>query len=224
MHPRGYYIINNVFRPTFDLKNPQKFQFKKYRKIDLGEPTHTIVPCWMPKLLPPRNKCTDCFAPAPQNCNPFDFYPPTSCKFAQPYTGAYLSRSDAWSLKWSVMDASTLLSRVLMSSKCLCSKIVGLHNQITVLPLPVYVSIPNELKQWNHEELLFWSLQPSLSYNSRKFLFVLAMDRVRIWGHTEESLELFRPHNSILQVYTFAWFEDPFVTCVTIGTCWLELR
>ena len=24
---------------------------------DLGEPTHTLVPCWMPKPLPPRNQC-----------------------------------------------------------------------------------------------------------------------------------------------------------------------
>ncbi len=31
---------------------------------DLGEPTHTLVPCWMPKPLPPRNQCTGCFAPA----------------------------------------------------------------------------------------------------------------------------------------------------------------
>ena len=25
---------------------------------DLGKPTHTLVPCWMPKPLPPRNQCT----------------------------------------------------------------------------------------------------------------------------------------------------------------------
>ena len=30
---------------------------------DLGEPTHTLVPCWMPKPLPPRNQCTGWFAP-----------------------------------------------------------------------------------------------------------------------------------------------------------------
>ena len=30
---------------------------------DLGESTHTLVPCWMPKPLPPRNQCTCCFAP-----------------------------------------------------------------------------------------------------------------------------------------------------------------
>ena len=30
---------------------------------DLGEPTHTLVPCWMPKPLPPRNRCTGWFAP-----------------------------------------------------------------------------------------------------------------------------------------------------------------
>ena len=28
------------------------------------EPTHTLVPCWMPKTLSPRNECTGCFAPA----------------------------------------------------------------------------------------------------------------------------------------------------------------
>ena len=32
--------------------------------MELGEPIHTLVPCWMPKPLPPRNKCTGCFAPA----------------------------------------------------------------------------------------------------------------------------------------------------------------
>ena len=30
--------------------------------VDLGEPTHTLVPCWMPKALPPMSKCTGCFA------------------------------------------------------------------------------------------------------------------------------------------------------------------
>ena len=30
---------------------------------NLGEPTHTLVPCWMPKPLPRRNECTGCFAP-----------------------------------------------------------------------------------------------------------------------------------------------------------------
>ena len=24
----------------------------------MGKPTHTLVPCWMPKPLPPRNQCT----------------------------------------------------------------------------------------------------------------------------------------------------------------------
>ena len=32
--------------------------------MDFGEPTHTLVPCWMPKPLPPRNQCTGWFAPA----------------------------------------------------------------------------------------------------------------------------------------------------------------
>ena len=32
---------------------------------DLGEPTHTLVPCWMPKPLPPRNQCKGWLAPAP---------------------------------------------------------------------------------------------------------------------------------------------------------------
>ena len=27
----------------------------------LGEPNHTLVPCWMPKPLPPRNQCTGWF-------------------------------------------------------------------------------------------------------------------------------------------------------------------
>lgn len=32
--------------------------------VDLGEPTHTLIPCGMPKPLPPRNQCTGWFAPA----------------------------------------------------------------------------------------------------------------------------------------------------------------
>ena len=30
-------------------------------KRDLGKPTHTLVPCCMPKPLPPRNQCTGWF-------------------------------------------------------------------------------------------------------------------------------------------------------------------
>ena len=30
---------------------------------DLGEPIYTLVPCWMPKSLPPKNHCMSCFAP-----------------------------------------------------------------------------------------------------------------------------------------------------------------
>jgi hypothetical protein len=33
----------------------------------LGEPTHTLVPCWMPKPLPPRNQYTCCFVPTLQS-------------------------------------------------------------------------------------------------------------------------------------------------------------
>ena len=29
----------------------------------LGEPTHTLIPCWMPKSLLQRNQCTGWFAP-----------------------------------------------------------------------------------------------------------------------------------------------------------------
>ena len=32
--------------------------------LDLGEPTHTLVPCWMPKPLPPRDQWMGWFAPA----------------------------------------------------------------------------------------------------------------------------------------------------------------
>ena len=40
-------------------------QYKKPRGSpwDLDEPTHTLVPYWMPKPLPPRNQCTGWFAP-----------------------------------------------------------------------------------------------------------------------------------------------------------------
>ena len=33
--------------------------------MDLGEPTQTLVACWMPKPLPPRNQCTGRYTPAP---------------------------------------------------------------------------------------------------------------------------------------------------------------
>jgi hypothetical protein len=33
-------------------------------EMDLGEPTHILVPCWMSKPLPPRNQCMGWFAPA----------------------------------------------------------------------------------------------------------------------------------------------------------------
>ena len=32
--------------------------------FDLGKPTHTPIPCWMPKPLPPRNECMCWFAQA----------------------------------------------------------------------------------------------------------------------------------------------------------------
>ena len=32
--------------------------------VDLGKPTQTLVPCWMPKPLLLRNQCTGWFAPA----------------------------------------------------------------------------------------------------------------------------------------------------------------
>lgn len=33
-----------------------------------GESTHTLVPCWMFRSLPPMNHCTGCFALALTNC------------------------------------------------------------------------------------------------------------------------------------------------------------
>ena len=30
---------------------------------DLSEPFHTLIPCWTPKPLPPRNQCMGWFAP-----------------------------------------------------------------------------------------------------------------------------------------------------------------
>ena len=40
---------------------------------DLGKPTHTLVPCWMPKPLPPRNQCTGWFALACNREDGFQF-------------------------------------------------------------------------------------------------------------------------------------------------------
>ena len=37
---------------------------KQPLKTDLGAPTHALVPCWMPKSLPTRNKCMGWFTPA----------------------------------------------------------------------------------------------------------------------------------------------------------------
>ena len=37
--------------------------YSESQMVDLGEPTHTLVPCWMPKPLPPRHQCTGWFAP-----------------------------------------------------------------------------------------------------------------------------------------------------------------
>ena len=34
---------------------------------DLGEPTHILIPCWMPKPLPSRNQCIGWFAPTQIN-------------------------------------------------------------------------------------------------------------------------------------------------------------
>ena len=39
---------------------------RNWHKSDLGEPTHTLIPCWMPKPLTPRNQYTGWFAPATQ--------------------------------------------------------------------------------------------------------------------------------------------------------------
>ena len=39
---------------------------------DLGKPTHTLVPCGMPKPLPPRNQCSGSFAPTHSKSSPND--------------------------------------------------------------------------------------------------------------------------------------------------------
>jgi hypothetical protein len=41
-----------------------RFWFTTPTMGDLGEPTHTLIPCWMSKPLPPRIQCTGWFAPA----------------------------------------------------------------------------------------------------------------------------------------------------------------
>ena len=45
--------------PTHDLH----FALSKHVPMDLGEKTHTLIPCWMPKPLPSKNQCTGWFAP-----------------------------------------------------------------------------------------------------------------------------------------------------------------
>ena len=44
---------------------------------DLGEPTHTLVPCWMSNPLPPRNQCTGWLPPAPMMGSWLDWLGPT---------------------------------------------------------------------------------------------------------------------------------------------------
>jgi hypothetical protein len=66
-------FFNNLFLLPNDIYiffNKQLNEFPKatlYQVVlinmDLGEPTHTLVPCWMPKPLPPRNQYTGWFAP-----------------------------------------------------------------------------------------------------------------------------------------------------------------
>ena len=52
------YIIYPIY--FFTILNEGKLELTKG---NLGKPTHTLLACWMPKPLPPRNQCTGWFAP-----------------------------------------------------------------------------------------------------------------------------------------------------------------
>ena len=55
---------------------------------NLGERTHTLDPRWMPKPLPPRNKCTSGFAPAMVlPCVPSYFNPISHPRLLSPMNG-----------------------------------------------------------------------------------------------------------------------------------------
>ena len=45
---------------VFGLLEPNETHYHR----DLDKPTHTLVLCWMPEPLPPRNQCTAHFPPA----------------------------------------------------------------------------------------------------------------------------------------------------------------
>ena len=60
-----------------DFLNYENDSYLKQLLTDLGELSHTLVPYWMPKPLPPRNECTGCFAPVPltpPHCKIIDAY------------------------------------------------------------------------------------------------------------------------------------------------------
>ena len=61
---------------------------------DLGKPTHTLVPRWMYKPLPPTYQCTCSFTPALQPClqgTNVRLFPPT-CRVGNGAKGAYITR------------------------------------------------------------------------------------------------------------------------------------
>ena len=63
------FTINKQIKIVIVIVNLQNIMESQYMSVgqpvaNLGEPTHTLVSCWMSKSLSPRNKCTSCFAPA----------------------------------------------------------------------------------------------------------------------------------------------------------------
>ena len=62
IHPLKRFSSNH---PSSIKYLPPLFSSHGCHPYDLGELTHTLVPCWMPKPLFPRNQCTGLVRPSP---------------------------------------------------------------------------------------------------------------------------------------------------------------
>ena len=56
------YVASRAYTWGSGPNNPYIHPLKARVSADLGERTHTLAPRWMPNPLPPRSKCTGCFA------------------------------------------------------------------------------------------------------------------------------------------------------------------
>jgi hypothetical protein len=59
---RHHKSLNFIYTILDMATKPKVNQVSSNWNEDLGTPTYTLVPCWMPKPLPPKNQCTGWFA------------------------------------------------------------------------------------------------------------------------------------------------------------------